>query len=47
MSSLYKIYTMVLAERLREEMKVKRLIPSNQTGFRKGMRTIDNIYIII
>ena len=47
MSSLYKMYTMVLVERLREEVEVKGLIPPNQTGFRKGMRTLDNIYILL
>lgn len=44
MSTIYKIYASVLAERLREEEKG--MIPPNQTGFRKGMGTIDNIYIV-
>jgi len=44
MPTLYKEYT-ALAERLREEVERKGLIPPNQTGFRKGMRTMDNIYI--
>lgn len=35
---------MVLAERLREEMERKEIILSNQTGFRRGLDTIDNIY---
>lgn len=38
--TLYKVY-MGLAERLREKV-----IPGNQTGFRKGLGTIDNIYVI-
>jgi len=36
----------VLAERLRSEMEEKRVLSENQTGFRKGMGTMDNIYII-
>lgn len=36
MSTLYKVYTSVLAERLREEVEEKRIVPHNQTGFRKG-----------
>lgn len=43
---LYKIYAMVLAERLREELEGKQIIPQNQTGFRRGMGTIDNIYVL-
>lgn len=37
MPTIYKIYTAVLAERLREEVERKGIIPDNQTGFRKGM----------
>lgn len=46
MTAVYKMYAVALAERLREEIKGKGLIPHNQTGFRKGMGTIDNIYTI-
>ncbi|XP_020298973.1 uncharacterized protein LOC109863175 [Pseudomyrmex gracilis] len=46
MSSLYTIYVMILAERLEEDLEEKRIIPHNQTGFRKEMGTIDNIYTI-
>jgi len=46
MSTLYKIYATVLAERLREEVESKGIIPPNQTGFRKGIGTIDNIYVL-
>jgi len=46
MPTLYKIYTGVLAERLREEVEDKGIIPPNQTGFRKGMGSIDNIYVL-
>jgi len=46
LSTLYKVYVAVLAERLREEVECKGIIPSNQTGFRKGMGTVDNIYVL-
>lgn len=42
--TIYKIYVAVLAERLREEVKGKQMISHNQTGFRNGMGTMDNIY---
>lgn len=42
----YKIYTAVLAERLREEVERKKLLPLSQTGFRRGMGCIDNIYVL-
>jgi len=46
-SILYKDYVMVLvAERLNEKLEEKRIVPQNQTGFRKGIGTIDNIYVI-
>jgi len=45
-TSLYKVYASVLANRLREEVEGKGLIPQNQTGFRKGLGTIDNIYVL-
>lgn len=35
-SNAYKIYVMVLAERLREEVESGGRIPHNQTGFRRG-----------
>lgn len=46
MPSLYKIYTAILAERLREEVETKNLIPGNQTGFRRKMGTMDQIYAL-
>lgn len=46
MPTLYKIYTTALAERLREEVEGKEIIPPNQTGFRKGLGTVDNIYVL-
>lgn len=46
MSTAYKLYAAVLAERMREEIEGKGLIPHNRTGFRKGMGTVDNIYTL-
>lgn len=46
MSTLYKIYAGLLANRLKEEVEKKGMIPPNQTGFRRGMGTIDNIYVL-
>lgn len=43
MTVLYKIYVMVLMEKLRDKSKRKGIILQNQTRFRKGMDTIDNI----
>ncbi|KMQ90728.1 axoneme-associated protein [Lasius niger] len=36
----------VLVERLREEVEGKGLLPPSQTGFRKGLGTIDNVYVL-
>lgn len=46
MPTLYKIYAAVLKGRLREEVKGKGMIPPGQSGFRKEMGTIDNIYVL-
>ena len=43
---MYKIYASVLANRLREDVERRELVPQNQTGFRKGMGTIDNVYVL-
>ena len=45
MPSLYNIYTTMLANRLGKEVEEKEMIPPNQTGFRKELGTIDNIYM--
>lgn len=42
----YKVYATVLTERLREEAEEKRILLPSQTGFREGMGTMDNIYIL-
>jgi len=46
MPSLYKIYTIALGERLREEIEKKDLLPDNQAGFRRGMGTIDQTFTL-
>jgi len=46
MSSVYKIYATVLAGRLRKEVEEKNILPDNQTGFKKGIGTTDNIYTL-
>lgn len=37
----YIVYVSVLAERLKEEIEMKGMISYNQTGFRKGIGTVD------
>lgn len=37
-STLYKVYTTVLAGRLKKELEERDRVPHNQTGFKKGMR---------
>lgn len=37
MSTLYKVYTTVLAGRLKKELEERDSVPHNQTGFKKGM----------
>lgn len=46
MAVLYKIYLMVLTERIRIDCEKKKVIPQNQTGFRKEMGIMDNIYVV-
>lgn len=48
MPTLYKVYAAVLAERIRRIVEEERLIPEidNQTGFRKRMRALDNIFVL-
>lgn len=42
----YKVYAAVLAERLREEVESKGILPPSQAGFRRGMGTMDQIYVL-
>ena len=42
----YKVYASVLAERLREEVEGGGLLPPSQTGFRRGVGCMDNVYVL-
>lgn len=46
MQTACKVYASVLAERLRKEVEGKGILPPSQTGFRKGLGTIDQIYVL-
>lgn len=46
MPSAYKVYAMVLAERLREKGERGGIILQNQVGFRKEMGTMDKVCLI-
>lgn len=46
MPSLYKIYTIVLASKLEQDIEEKGILERGQAGFRKGMGTLDNIFVI-
>lgn len=35
MPTLYKVYVAIITERLREEVEKKKIVPHDQTGFRK------------
>lgn len=43
---LYKIYAMVVEDRLERGMEEKEMLPHSQIGFRNGMSAIDNIYVL-
>lgn len=44
--SMYKIYALVLTERLRKEVEGKGMLSKNQVGFRKRKGTVDNIFVL-
>lgn len=46
LGTTYKIYAMILEERLRKETERLKILPETQAGFRKGRSCIDNIYIL-
>lgn len=46
MTTAYKIYAKVLAERLRKEIEEKGIMPKNQMRFRRGRGIMDNVYIL-
>lgn len=45
MPTLYKIYAIILAKKIKET-ESKGMIPHNKTGFTAGMVTIDNICVL-
>lgn len=46
LNTAYKIYAMVLENRLTKELEQKKIIPETQAVFRKGRSTTDNIMIL-
>lgn len=46
MMTLYKVYTLILAERLEEVVEKKGLFPPNHIRYRKGMGVLDNVYVV-
>lgn len=46
LNTAYKIYAMVLENRLSRELERKEIIPETQAGFRRGRSTIDNIIVL-
>lgn len=42
----YKIYAEILRGRLERETEEKRLLPETQCGFRKGLSTMNNIFVL-
>lgn len=46
MMTLYKVYMLILVERLEEVVEEKGLFPPNHIRYRKGMGALDNVYIV-
>jgi hypothetical protein len=46
MPTAYKVYASVLANKLKEKMEEKGMIPESQAGFKKGRGVMDNIYTL-
>ncbi|OXU18573.1 hypothetical protein TSAR_007230 [Trichomalopsis sarcophagae] len=46
LSTAYKLYMEVIRKRLEEEVNEKNILPEGQAVFRKGMSTLDNIYVL-
>lgn len=42
----YKLYAAVLAERIKEEVESRGILPPSQVDFRKGMGTKNHIYTV-
>lgn len=45
--SAYKVYATVLAKKIREKVERGGIIPQNQAGFRRGMGTMDNVFMCL
>lgn len=46
LDTAYKIYAMILKEKLRKEVERLNLLPETQAGFRKRRSCIDNIFAL-
>jgi hypothetical protein len=46
LNTAYKVYAMIVEERLMKEMNERGALPDGQAGFRKGRGTMDNVYIL-
>lgn len=46
LNTSYKIYAMILENKLKQETEEKGILPETQAGFRKNRSGIDNIYIL-
>lgn len=46
LNTSYKIYALILEEKLRQETNEKNILPETQAGFRKKRSGIDNIFIL-
>lgn len=46
LNTAYKIYAMIIEERLKQEIEKGKILPDTQAGFRKNRSTMDNIYIL-
>ncbi|XP_033228929.1 uncharacterized protein LOC117180541 [Belonocnema kinseyi] len=46
LNKAYKLYAMILNERLVKDLEEKKILPGTQAGFRKNNETMDNIYIL-
>lgn len=45
-NTVYKIYAMIIEERLKQELEKNKVLVDIQAGFRKNRSTMDNIYIL-
>ena len=45
MNTSYRLYAMILEEKLKVNIESKTILPDSQAGLRKERSTIDNIYM--